>query len=79
MRWKEEFTIVNYEMRWTVNYFIYKAKWWKDSIAMASNPEKTLTDGQIAYGHRQSAQWNSIAVQADKAFAAANVDYVKHF
>lgn len=74
MHWTEEFTFVEYEMRWTVNYFIYKSNWWKKAIA---NVGLALNQGQIAFAYRQLAMWHDMARLADKSFGETNTNYVR--
>ena len=47
----EEFTLVGYEITWTVNYFLYQADLWKNRGITA----KTL--GAVAYAARKVAMW----------------------
>lgn len=76
-RWGEELTFINYEMQWTVKYFQYKSRWWKDSIRLASDADSPLSGGQAAYAERQSAFWGTLMMRADTSFAGTNCNYVR--
>jgi hypothetical protein len=64
-RWTEEFTLVQYEMRWTVQYFKHKAQVW---LRHAERGSSTVHAGVIAYAYRQAATWRSLATLADDTF-----------
>ncbi|KAF8170801.1 hypothetical protein BJ912DRAFT_860947 [Pholiota molesta] len=64
-RWREERTLVRYEMEWTVRYFLFKSKGWLEA---AENRRRSPTLGATAYAHRQSASWRQLALKADRAF-----------
>lgn len=70
-RWGEEKVLVQYEMQWTVRYFLNEAKNW-NKISLNSN----LSPGAIAYAARQTATWLSRAAEANNAFKLANPDHV---
>ncbi|KAH9478642.1 hypothetical protein JR316_0009099 [Psilocybe cubensis] len=70
-RWLEEETLVRYEMRWTVLFFLHKSKWWLDTI----NGDRALTPGATAYAHRQSQMYKRLALIGDHYFKQTNVNY----
>ncbi|KAH9474324.1 hypothetical protein JR316_0012782 [Psilocybe cubensis] len=82
-RWNEEATILDYEMLWTVNYFVHKAEWWRCSASVHSNGEVLVGDmvqrGRIAYAERQASLWDNLARQADYLFRMTNPNYKKQF
>lgn len=71
-RWKEELTLVGYEMVWTVNYFKHQSQQWIDrrAAAMALN-----NSGAAAYASRKSAMWTSMATNAENEFQKVNPAY----
>ena len=69
-RWEEELTLVKYEMGWTTRSFLHKAKEWHDRFE-----EPNINPGPRAYAARQSSQWRSMALDADRQFRSANPDY----
>lgn len=58
----EEFTLVGYEMTWTVNYFLYQASLWENRGIEAEKP------GAMAYAARKAAMWRAVAGNSDKQF-----------
>ena len=71
-RWKEETTLVGYEMEWTVRYFLYQSELWKGRAFDCPD-----TNGAMAYASRQSAIWYCRACSAEKDFKFSNHNYVK--
>jgi hypothetical protein len=71
-RWKEETQLVQYEMQWTVRYFLHESQTWKDQ---SINPN--VSDGAKAYAARQSNIWYGRAAAADIYFKFTNKSYVK--
>ncbi|KAH9483515.1 hypothetical protein JR316_0002983 [Psilocybe cubensis] len=70
-RWKEESTLVRYEMQWTVTYFLHKSATWKSAIK--DNP--TILPGAIAYAHRKAQMWHHLALISDRSFRSVNKHY----
>lgn len=58
----EEFTLVGYEMTWTVNYFLYQSDLWEIRGITAEKP------GAIAYAARKAAMWRAVAGISEKQF-----------
>ncbi|KAF8344802.1 hypothetical protein F5887DRAFT_885713 [Amanita rubescens] len=69
-RWSEEVTLVGYEMRWTVQYYVSNMKVWEARMA---NP----MSGPAAYAARKSAMWKSMAMDAEDTFEQGNKSYVR--
>lgn len=69
-RWREEETIIGYEMVWTRRYFEYKAAAWKQH---ARGP-KSITAGHRAYAFRQVSFWEKMASVAWNVFRMVNED-----
>jgi hypothetical protein len=63
-RWAEEFTLVGYEMTWTVNYFLHQSAIWEDRGNTAHKP------GAVAYAAKKAAMWRSMAGISDDLFRA---------
>ena len=70
-RWQEETVLVNYEMEWTVRYFLKEADTWK---SWSLNIQQSL--GAIAYAARQSAVWYGRAATAERCFTSVNSSHV---
>jgi len=70
-RWDEEQIILNYEMQWTVRFFINKAVKWK-----AGADTQDISRGAKAYALRQESRWREMAVNSDKIFKNTSKDYV---
>lgn len=69
MRWKEEVTLVHYEMQWTVRSFVYRMTQWNDRQHGA---EIVGSGGAAAYAARQAARWRMMATDANAAFKGSN-------
>lgn len=71
-RWKEELTLVGYEMRWSLNYFKYQSQLWMDrqNAALTKNEH-----GAAAYASRKVAMWIATGTNAEKDFHAANPEF----
>lgn len=63
--------MVNYEMEWTIRYFLHKSRYWKSVYSTDARP----SPGAVGYAHRKAAMWQDLAVYADKSFRYANVNY----
>jgi hypothetical protein len=64
-RWAEELTLVEYEMKWTVNYFMNRARLWNDRTITS---QRDVHAGAAAYARRQEATWKSVAMCAQSTF-----------
>lgn len=71
-RWREECTIVRYEMQWTVRYFLYKQRFWQSATSADGSP---LLSGPAAYANRKAAMWHHLAVFGDRSFKNIDVNY----
>jgi hypothetical protein len=58
----EEFTLVSYEMKWTVNYFLHQSGIWENRKTSAENP------GAVAYAARKSGMWRAVAGMSEHQF-----------
>ncbi|KIM74283.1 hypothetical protein PILCRDRAFT_80226, partial [Piloderma croceum F 1598] len=58
-RWSEELTLVEYEMKWTVNWFHWQENKWKQRLRDVDDEERPA--GLDSYGHKQVALWNALA------------------
>ena len=58
----EEFTLVGYEMMWTVNYFLYQCRLWENRGIAAEKP------GAVSYAARKAAMWRAVAGISEKQF-----------
>ena len=71
-RWREEFVLVGYEMKWTVNYFMHQSNQW---IARGIVSDEDQDRGGSAYAAKQAARWVAIAKQAEREFQRVNEHY----
>jgi hypothetical protein len=69
-RWSEEVTLVGYEMKWTVQFYVHNAKLW-DTRTTTSLP------GPAAYAARKSAMWHSMAMYAEDTFERETKSYIR--
>jgi hypothetical protein len=72
-RWKEEFVLVGYEIKWTVTYFIYQSNQWI-ARGILSNHDRD-PGAAAAYAAKKAARWVAIAKQAEAQFHAVNEHY----
>ena len=72
-RWKEEFTLVGYEMQWTIRYYMHQSEVWEERGRVAGHSQKS---GAAAYAARKTQMWRDMAAVAEKKFAAVNCNYV---
>lgn len=68
-RWKEEYTLVEYEMQWTVRYYLHCAKGW-ESRALSSREAGDA--GATSYAYRKQNMWIGMAQSADSQFSLVN-------
>jgi len=66
-RWSEELTLVEYEMKWTVNWFHWQENQWKQRLRDVDDEERPA--GLDSYGHKQVALWNALADRAQDMFS----------
>jgi hypothetical protein len=71
LRWQEEVTLINYEMQWTVRFFIHKSRSWAEIVDRANSPKA----GGLAYARRKHAMWEGLARKADRTFTLLNAAY----
>ena len=64
-RWVEELTLIQHEMDWTCNFFIFKSKQWdaRSQKAKAENQE-----GHACYAARQAHVYSTLAEHAGESF-----------
>jgi hypothetical protein len=70
-RWHEEEILVQYEMQWTVRYFLYKCKEWEEGQKNAD----AMPGGRV-YAIRQTRRWRQHAEAADSIFSRATSHYL---
>ncbi|KIM82916.1 hypothetical protein PILCRDRAFT_69953, partial [Piloderma croceum F 1598] len=66
-RWLEELTLVEYEMKWTVNWFHWQENQWKQRLRDVDDEERSA--GLDSYGHKQVALWNALADRVQDMFS----------
>jgi len=53
-RWKEEFLIIQEEMRRVLEFFGWRSTWWLDQANRRINLDPSIKSGIVAYAHKQS-------------------------
>ena len=66
-RWSEELRLVGYEMQWTVNWFRWKEREWRERLANVTNEDRP--PGLDCYCHKQIWLWQTLGDQAHKRFS----------
>lgn len=61
----EEFTLVGYEMTWTVGYFMFQADVWDNHGIIAQRTGKV---GAVGYAARKAAMWRDVAASSKREF-----------
>ncbi|KAJ7715473.1 hypothetical protein B0H16DRAFT_1805290 [Mycena metata] len=75
-RWREELVLLEEEMRRTVEFCLWKAKWWEEQLGLREDVAPALVEGLEAYGREQiareldwaakwSAKWLPVELEAD--------------
>jgi hypothetical protein len=65
-RWDEEYKLVQEEMRRTVVYLEWKARWWRQQAARRSVDDESLSQGLYACAERQAHQLDMLAASCVK-------------
>ncbi|KAG2085106.1 uncharacterized protein F5147DRAFT_589220 [Suillus discolor] len=68
-RWLEEQLLVEHEMGWTLQFFLYKASMWLSHITHNGDP---LPEGHKCYAIRQAHMYHKLAKHARTTFLKAN-------
>lgn len=68
----EEFTLVGYEMVWTVKYYLHNAGVWENRGRAA---RYAGNEGAVAYAAQKAAMWRTVAASADRQFSIVNNAY----
>ncbi|KAG1901134.1 uncharacterized protein F5891DRAFT_979687 [Suillus fuscotomentosus] len=71
--WAEELLLVEHEMRWTIDFFIFKSRaWLARAEADAGNRD---WDGHKCYAVRQAQVYQELADAADTSFSKVNPEF----
>lgn len=62
---------MEYEMQWTVRYFLYKSKEWEEG-----RDEADAVAGARVYAVRQARRWRQYAEAADSLFSRTTAHYL---
>jgi len=65
--------LLDNEMQWTVQYFLYKSCEWAD----VHRKLVFIGVGPAAFASRQASQWKSLAERCQETFAKNNKNYVR--
>lgn len=60
-RWDEEFLLTIEEMRRTIEFFDWKARWWIDRASLRTGVSVALQSGLHGYAHKQAAVYRGLA------------------
>ena len=63
VRWKEEFLLVQEEMRRIIEYLNWKAAWWRERSTLRTHTDTTVSSGISGYANKQAAICSRIAEQ----------------
>ena len=74
MRWEEEHILLNYEMQWTVRFFLNKSEKWKAATRLTD-----ISNGAKAYALRQESRWKGMSIKSDIIFKNTSTDYITPF
>ena len=55
VRWKEEFLLVQEEMRRVLVYLRWRANWWQEQSSLWAHSDKSIVSGISGYAHKQAA------------------------
>jgi len=62
--------LTQYEMKWSVLYFMFQASYWKDMRDLSSNSRS-----MIAFAEEKIALWNELGRVAEVSYSRVCVDY----
>ncbi len=65
-RWNEEYQLLQEEMRRTVVYLEWRARWWRNQISRRVTDDAVLAQGLHAYAKRQAYQMDMLAASCVK-------------
>ncbi|KAG1829559.1 hypothetical protein DFJ58DRAFT_671826 [Suillus subalutaceus] len=68
-RWEEELILVEHEMGWTLEFFLFKASMWLTRLT--SNGD-ALPEGHKCYAIRQAHMYQELAKHAQASFIKTN-------
>jgi hypothetical protein len=83
-RWREEFTLVQYEMTWVVRFFKHMSTTWSrrhghvlsfipsESVENSLDSDVSWIRGAAAYAQRQMMTWSQFAGHAENMFRATH-------
>lgn len=69
-RWKEELELLEEEMRRSIEFCRWRARWWTEQIGKRQDVSAPLLDGLTAYVHEQAEAEITRAEQWDEAWKA---------
>ncbi len=73
-RWDEEKKLLLEEMRRVIEYFHWKARWWRDQAGRRGDASPRLRRGLALYAHKQSAVFEALA----RRTASFWVNFLRH-
>jgi hypothetical protein len=63
MRWQEELSIVQEEMRRVLVYLSWRAEWWRERSSLRTHDDSSILSGVSGYANKQAAICNRMAKQ----------------
>src|ERR1700735_2734631 len=87
-RWREEFTLVQYEMTWVIRFFKHMSSTWSrrhehllllnasTAYGNSMNTEFCWKRGAAAYAQRQIMTWSRFALHAEQMFQATHPGFM---
>jgi hypothetical protein len=63
MRWKEEYLLVQEEMRRVVEYLNWRAAWWRERSSLRTDADSSVLSGIFGYANKQAAICSRIGEQ----------------
>jgi len=73
-RWEEELPCTEWEMVWTVLYFMHQRDKWYQRLQLEKNVQQEASLGRLAYCEQQIGQWEELARAGDAQFRLINAD-----
>ena len=70
-RWEEELRLIPEEIRRSIEYFEWHAKWWEDRATMRTEVSGELREGLAAYAARQAKFRRGLAVRGAQLWKKA--------
>jgi hypothetical protein len=67
-RWAEELVLVEHEMKWTLEFFLFKVSTWLTRMTLGDS----LSEGHKCYAMQQAKMYQELATHTEERFSKAN-------